>query len=131
MYFIGISFMSFEWALCPATTMTFETWRFGQPTQDIPSRPSLEYHPTRDRPLLADGTIYAPQYEALTIMMLMGHQIQRPQCVTSWHSRKRYVLTKVVHKLATNEIRPPALAAVNYGCYWSGREDLNLRPLGP
>src|SRR5689334_132086 len=40
-------------------------------------------------------------------------------------------LIQFVHKLATNEIRPPVLAAVNYLSYWSGREDSNLRPLGP
>src|SRR5215216_942196 len=36
-----------------------------------------------------------------------------------------------VHKLPTNEIRPPVMAAVNYRFNWSGREDSNLRPLGP
>jgi len=34
--------------------MTFETWQFGQPHQDILSWVSLSYHPTRERPLLAD-----------------------------------------------------------------------------
>ena len=33
--------MSFECALCSATTMTFEIWRFGQPHQDILSRVSF------------------------------------------------------------------------------------------
>jgi hypothetical protein len=38
---------------------------------------------------------------------------------------------QVVDKLAINEIQPPLQAAVNYRFDWSGREDLNLRPLGP
>jgi hypothetical protein len=36
-----------------------------------------------------------------------------------------------VHKVATQEIRPPLLAAVSCCSDWSGREDANLRPLGP
>ena len=35
------------------------------------------------------------------------------------------------HKSPTQEIRPPVLAAVSFCYEWSGREDLNLRPLGP
>jgi len=56
------------------------------------------------------------RYEALTIMTFMGHKDLKTtmRYIRAVQLQREVRPEKVVHKLATNEIRPPALAAVNY-----------------
>ena len=56
------------------------------------------------------------RYEALTIMTLMGHKDLKTtmRYIRAVQLQREVRPEQVVHKLATNEIRPPALAAVNY-----------------
>lgn len=56
------------------------------------------------------------RYEALTIMTLMGHKDLKTtmRYIRAVQLQREVRPEKVVHKLATNEKRPPALAAVNY-----------------
>ena len=54
-------------------------------------------------------------YEALTIMSLMGHRDLKTtmRYIRAIQLQKNVRSQNFVHKLATEEIRPPALAAVS------------------
>jgi hypothetical protein len=56
------------------------------------------------------------RYEALTIMMMMGHKDLKTtmRYIRAVQSQREVRPTQVVHKLATNEIRPPLKAAVSF-----------------
>jgi integrase len=56
------------------------------------------------------------RYEALTIMTLMGHKDLKTtmRYIRAVQLQRDVRPLQLVHKLATNEIRPPMLAAVNY-----------------
>jgi hypothetical protein len=71
-------------------------------------------------------------YEALTIMTLMGHKDLKTtmRYIRAVQLQRNVSSRNFGHKSPTQAIRPPAFAAVLL-IYWSGREDSNLRPLGP
>ena len=56
------------------------------------------------------------RYEALTIMSLMGHKDLKTtmRYIRAVQLQRDVRPLQLVHKLATNEIRPPMTAAVNY-----------------
>ena len=56
------------------------------------------------------------RYEALTIMSLMGHKDLKTtmRYIRAVQLQRDVRPINFVHKLATNEIRPPVMAAVNY-----------------
>ena len=56
------------------------------------------------------------RYEALTIMTLMGHKDLKTtmRYIRAVQLQRDVRPLQLVHKLATNEIRPPVMAAVNY-----------------
>ncbi|HKG61695.1 MAG TPA: hypothetical protein VKB05_18200 [Pyrinomonadaceae bacterium] len=70
------------------------------------------------------GMIYEPpsarvwrsRYEALTIMSLMGHKDLKTtmRYIRAVQLQRDVRPIQFVHKLATNEIRPPLTVAVNY-----------------
>jgi integrase len=56
------------------------------------------------------------RYEALTIVSLMGHKDLKTtmRYIRAVQLQRDVRPLHLVHKLATNEIRPPVMAAVNY-----------------
>lgn len=56
------------------------------------------------------------RYEALTIMTLMGHKDLKTtmRYIRAVQLQRDVRPLQLVHKLATNEVRPPVMAAVNY-----------------
>ena len=74
------------------------------------------------KPLVARSTSHfctrlaLARYEALTIMSLMGHKDLKTtmRYIRAVQLQRDVRPINFVHKLATNEIRPPMTVAVNY-----------------